>query len=77
MYSRGVKLAFTMDEFKYDDVMDFLLANNLCCIVNPAGKLYGKSICIDCYRKIRRYITDLVIQWEISALEVIKWQKDN
>ena len=65
-----------MGEFNYDDLMDFLLSNNLCCIVNPAGKLYGKTICMDCYAKIRRYVTDLVMTWDISALGVIKWQKD-
>lgn len=72
--SHGVRIV--LEEPNYDSLLNFLLSDNLCCSVNPAGWLYGKRICMDCYKKVRKYATDLIMDWNISALGVIKWQKD-
>lgn len=51
----------------------FFSTSNLCCGVHPVCKVFGKEVCIDCFRRIRTEIVILVLDCELSALGVIEW----
>jgi hypothetical protein len=66
-----------MSEPDYDLLMEFLIAEDrLCCIVNPMGKLYGKTICDDCFRKVRKCVTLITVDWNsVPVTGIIQWRE--
>lgn len=70
-----VMLSKVNSDSDFDELMEFIASERICCNINPIVKVFKHKACQNCFRKMRKAVSEIAMEWDLDSVRgIIVWE---